>query len=600
MRISIRNKITLTMMAIVLVVIIAIGIMSYSNSKNIVLGQVKQSNYDTLKNANDYFLRKFLSDMEYVVDYWANTDELRNWRNKPNQPKMVTSVPEHFLPIQEQLSGYTKSSPYIAWIYFGPEEDGSLFLTPLDLTMPEDYDCRERGWYKEAVLNRGDTIWSDPYLDAGDVGGIVVTVSKAVEKAGRIVGAVGMDIRLNRLADIFDDIQFGENGYLMLIDGDGVIFSHPEEKMLMTKVCYDTELCGWLYSGKETEIFDYKGVESILSYMDVPGTNWKLLGIMPVDMAAKLTPIKNVIIGIATVSMFFSFIICYFLSAFITKPLSQMLNTIGRISDGDLGQRIDIKANDEFDILEKEFNKMIDTLQELLKERDLSFEELSKLNDEIVKQSNRIKEYSKEKETMNTELSKLLDEIKKNYLTTVRALASAIEASDIYTWGHCERVSGISKAIGEAMGLEESELQTIEYAALLHDIGKIGIPTEILNKRGKLTEAEYELIKKHPGTGYDILTGIGFLENSRKLILQHHERIDGKGYPQGLPGENILRSAKIMAVADAYDAMTSSRPYRRMPLAKKEAIGELIRGKNSQFDAAIVDCFVGVLETVEL
>ena len=93
MRISIRNKITLTMMAIVLVVIIAIGIMSYSNSKNIVLGQVKQSNYDTLKNANDYFLRKFLSDMEYVVDYWANTDELRNWRNKPNQPKMVTSVP---------------------------------------------------------------------------------------------------------------------------------------------------------------------------------------------------------------------------------------------------------------------------------------------------------------------------------------------------------------------------------------------------------------------------------------------------------------------------------------------------------------------------
>lgn len=600
MRISIRNKITLTLMAIVLVVIVTIGIMTYNNSKNIVLTQAKQSNYDTLQNANDYFLRKFLSDMEYVVNYWSKNEDLRNWKNRPNQPKMVRSVPKHFEHIQQQLSGYTQSSPYIAWIYFGPEEDGSLFVTPLDLTMPDDYDCRERGWYREAVLKKDKVVWSDPYQDAGDIGGIVVTVSKAVENDGHIVGVVGMDIRLNRLADIFADIKFGAEGYLILIDGDGVIFSHPQEERLMTNICDAVEFCGWSYSGLETEILDYKGEKSIISSMDVPGTNWRLLGIMPIDMAAKLVPIRSVILKIAAVSLVLSFLICYFLSALITKPLSQMMVTIGRISEGDLNQRIDIEANDEFDILGTEFNKMINILQELLKERDLSFAKLTKLNEEIIKQSDRIKEYSKEKEAMNTELSRLLEEIKENYLSTVRALASAIEVNDVYTWGHCERVSDISKEIGKAMGVGEAELQTIEFAALLHDIGKIGITAEILNKKDKLTEEEYELIKKHPSAGYEILTGINFLEESRNLILQHHERIDGKGYPRGLAGENILKSARIMAVADAYDAMTSSRPYRKTPLTKKEAIKELIRGKGKQFDASIVDCFVSILETVEL
>ena len=197
---------------------------------------------------------------------------------------------------------------------------------------------------------------------------------------------------------------------------------------------------------------------------------------------------------------------------------------------------------------------------------------------------------------MNKELSNILKEIRKNYLSTVRALASAIEANDKYTWGHCERVANISLAIAKEMGLDSKELNTLEFASILHDIGKIGISSSILNKEGRLTEEEFEIVKEHPGIGYEILSDVEFLYDSRKVLLQHHERIDGKGYPQRLYGDNIVQLAKIMAIADAYDAMTSSRPYRKIPLTKEQAIEELIRGKGTQFDEGIVDYFIDLLK----
>ncbi len=595
MGISIRYKITLTMMAIILVMVIVIGIISYDNSKKIILNQVKQNNYNTLKNANDYFLKKFLSDMEYVVNYWAEQEEIVNWKKEPGSPKMVREVPGAFLDIQQQWIGYKKGRPCVAWIYFGPEEDGSLFVAPLDPTMPDDYDCRQRDWYKKAASSRDKAVWSDPYLDAGDIGGIVVTVSRAVEKNGQLIGAVGMDIKLERWADIFDEIEFGDKGYLMLIDNEGVIFSHPDKEKLMTKVCEDAELCGQIEHGDETKIFNYKGSESILSHMKVPDTDWKLIGIMPINLSSKLAPIRNNILSVAIASILFSFLSGLLLSTAITKPLSHMMGAMGKISEGNLDERIDIKSKDEFMVLGDEFNKMIDTLKGLLSERDLNYEKLTYMNEELLEKSKEIEKFLTEKEAMNTELKKLLKELKENYLSTVRALAGAIEANDIYTWGHCERVANISIEIGKALGLDSDDITVLEFASLLHDIGKIGILPGILNKKGKLSEEEYETIKRHPAIGYEILKDVEFLYDIRKVILQHHERIDGEGYPQGLYGENINKLARIMAIADAYDAMTSSRPYREIPLSKEEAIEELIRGKGSQFDGKMIDIFIGIL-----
>ncbi|MDN5302494.1 MAG: hypothetical protein PWQ60_2008 [Thermoanaerobacteraceae bacterium] len=153
--------------------------------------------------------------------------------------------------------------------------------------------------------------------------------------------------------------------------------------------------------------------------------------------------------------------------------------------------------------------------------------------------------------------------MRKIYLETIQALATAIEAKDPYTRGHSERVAMYSSIIAEEMNLPEDFLNTLNFAALLHDIGKIGIPDEILNKPGKLSEYEFDKIKIHPILGANIVGKIDFLAQASSYIRFHHERQNGRGYPEGLKGENIPLGAAILAVADAFDAMTSDRPYRR-------------------------------------
>ncbi len=567
MKISIRDKITLMLLIVLTISISTIGIFTYKNAETIVLNEAKQSSFEKLQNINDYFLSRFMDDMSYVVAYWADNKEIKNYKNKPNQPKMVRSIPSHFQDISDQWMGYINGSPYIAWIYLGNKEDGSLYLAPLDTTMPEDYDCRTRDWYKDAVENKGNSVWSDPYLDAGETGSVVVTVAKAVESESGITGVVGMDIKLARFSDIIKDNRFGDQGYIMLVGGDGEIYSHPDEKMLLSNISYDYELSKQIVSDKGIEIFNYKGKESIISYLTVPKTNWKLIGIIPLNLEEVLAPIKYKTLLIALISVLITFMIGAFLSRMITNPLDDIMEAIHRISKGKLNEHTDIKSNDEFKILGNQFNQMMDSLRQLINERNLNVEELTKMNVEI----------------------------RKNYLSTVHSLANAIEASDKYTRGHCDRVSNISMAIGKNMGVSSEDLVKLEFASILHDIGKIGISSSILNKEGKLTQEEFKIIQDHPKIGNEILCDVDFLFESRKILLQHHERIDGKGYPQKLKGEEISLLGKIISVADAYDAMTSSRPYRKTPLTKKQAIDEMLKARGTQFDGKIIDSFVRLL-----
>lgn len=196
---------------------------------------------------------------------------------------------------------------------------------------------------------------------------------------------------------------------------------------------------------------------------------------------------------------------------------------------------------------------------------------------------------------MSKGLYNLLNEIRANYLCTVKDLANSLEEKDEYTKNHCERVTKYSLVIAKKMGLNEEELLSLEFAGLLHDIGKIGIPIEIINKEGTLTYEEYEVIKRHPEIGHDLLKSMAFLDSSNRILLQHHERIDGKGYPYGLEAREIDKLAKILAVADAYDAMTTVRPYRIDRLTKEQVINEFVRHRNTQFDEDVVDVFVDIL-----
>jgi putative nucleotidyltransferase with HDIG domain len=173
----------------------------------------------------------------------------------------------------------------------------------------------------------------------------------------------------------------------------------------------------------------------------------------------------------------------------------------------------------------------------------------------------------------------------------VDAFSTTLDAKSTYTCGHSERVAEIALAIAKVLGLTESEQMRIHIGAHLHDIGKIGIPDSILNKPGKLTDIEYETMKTHPTIGYHIVSKIRVLKPMADIVWHHHERMDGKGYPDGLKGDKISLASRIVAIADTFDAMTSQRAYREK-LSMDEAIAELKRHRGTQFDAAIIDVVI--------
>lgn len=180
------------------------------------------------------------------------------------------------------------------------------------------------------------------------------------------------------------------------------------------------------------------------------------------------------------------------------------------------------------------------------------------------------------------------------FISTVMALSEAVDAKDRYTSGHSRRVAEYSKMIARRMGKDNKEIEHIYFSGLLHDIGKIRIPEEIINKPGKLTDEEYEVIKIHSVTGYHILKRISNDADIALAAKFHHERYDGKGYPNGLQGENIPELARIIGVADAYDAMASNRSYRDA-LPQEVVRNEIIKGKGAQFDPEIADIMLEIM-----
>lgn len=185
-------------------------------------------------------------------------------------------------------------------------------------------------------------------------------------------------------------------------------------------------------------------------------------------------------------------------------------------------------------------------------------------------------------------------DMRENYLNTIEALVQALEAKDTYTSGHSARVGKLTVIIGEAMEMIEEKIEFLKYAAVLHDVGKIGVSEVILNKEGKLIDTEWDSIRSHPVTGQTIIKGIKFLFDIGHVVRHHHERFDGKGYPDGLEGEKIPFESRIIAVVDTYDAITSDRSYRKGS-THDEAIEELKRVAGSQLDPKIVDIFCKVV-----
>jgi len=194
----------------------------------------------------------------------------------------------------------------------------------------------------------------------------------------------------------------------------------------------------------------------------------------------------------------------------------------------------------------------------------------------------------REAEQREAELQQQLHE---TAIQTATMLAQVVDERDRYTAGHCERLANYASSLGRRFQLSGERLYQLHYAGWLHDIGKVGIPDDILNKPDKLTDAEYETMKEHVEIGTRLVRGIHTLQPAAEMIAQHHERWDGTGYPKGLEGDEIDLEGRILAIVDAYDAMTTDRPYRSA-LSKEAALRELNAQAGAQFDAFVVETFL--------
>jgi len=192
-------------------------------------------------------------------------------------------------------------------------------------------------------------------------------------------------------------------------------------------------------------------------------------------------------------------------------------------------------------------------------------------------------------------LQRSYDQLRETFISTVNALASTVEMKDPYTAGHQRWVTRLACAIAQEMGLAEERIEGLRMAGLIHDIGKINIPAEILSKPGHLSEIQYKMVKIHPQVGCDILREIKFPWPVAEIVLQHHERMDGSGYPQGLSGAEIILEARILAVADAVEAMSSHRPYR-VAYGIEKALEEISQHRGTLYDPEVVDACLRIFE----
>lgn len=356
------------------------------------------------------------------------------------------------------------------------------------------------------------------------------------------------------------------DGYITVSDENGTYIGHSnddlvEQRSVDTNVTKISE--GTLSSRSKVS---YLGHACILQYRKLQKYNWYIMYYQFRDTIVK--PVTNAIITISLVSILSIPIIMFFILRIIKRvdtSLEHLILTTKRIAGGHYKV---INSDFHYD----EFNRVFQSVSEMSIQVEEREEEISALNDEL--------------ET--------------NYYTMAVLLAKAIEAKDHYTGNHCERVRDFSMILGNGYNLSKDELRELKFGATLHDIGKIGIPETVLNKMDKLTDEEFKIIKSHSQVGYDIMLGMPTMHLAKLIILHHHENYDGTGYPYGLVGEEIPILARIVSIADAFDAMTSERAYRNQAMNKNQAFEELKRNAGIQFDPELVELFIELIRNISI
>ena len=313
---------------------------------------------------------------------------------------------------------------------------------------------------------------------------------------------------------------------------------------------------------------DGRKIEMIGSYATAElGSNSRLGVIAIQDERAALASVADMRRQTFIISLFaaiFALLIGFFFAKKLTQPVQELAIGAQRISTGDFSQRINVRSRTELGELGETFNLMTDKIERFI-----------------------------------TDLQRAAEENRQLFLGTVKGLAAAIDGKDPYTRGHSERVSRFSVAIAQGLDLPEDEIEKIRISAILHDVGKIGIDDKILKKPAALTDEEFEIMKQHPQKGYKIMSQIPAMKEFLPGMYMHHEMVNGQGYPQGLKGDEIPLQARIISVADTFDAMTTDRPYQKA-MEFEAALARIKSFVGTRYDERVVASLMAACESGQI
>jgi HD-GYP domain-containing protein (c-di-GMP phosphodiesterase class II) len=432
-----------------------------------------------------------------------------------------------------------------------------------------------------ARMNSRDVIVGRPQIiRSGQEMGL--TIAAPVMEGEEIVAAV---VAVISFQEVFKAVQQSSSKsarelldaglpVVFVVDQNGKAVAHPdaavafsERPMTDLKVVQD-----WLETGAQVQSAlapftldrDGRVTPMLGSYATAELDRNSLLGVVAIqDEAAALASVRDMrkqTLYISLMAAVLALLIGFYFAEKLTRPVRELAAGALRIAAGDFSQRVKVPGRTELGQLGASFNQMTDQVERFVGDLQRSANE-------------------------NHDL----------FLGTVKALAAAIDGKDPYTRGHSERVSRFSVATAQGLGLPESEIEQIRISALLHDVGKIGIDDNVLKKPSALTDSEFEIMKTHPQKGYKIMSQIPAMRDFLPGMYMHHEMINGEGYPQGLRGDEIPMQARIVSVADTFDAMTTERPYQRA-MELEAALTRLKSFVGTRYDAKVVAAFIAACE----
>ena len=369
-----------------------------------------------------------------------------------------------------------------------------------------------------------------------------LVVSIPLSSGGQFTGMLASVVSTDRLLERIRDASVRER-VVFIVDSHGHIVAHPDTTDVVPGrdvastspiVRHLKELPQELRATETMHFFEPDKnnhlVEMIGTYSTIPELGWTVVAQRSLDVARIDAGVKELtaqalsfVVGVTLVALLFG----YLFALGITRPIRGLVESVRAISRAEFHERVQVEGAAEISELAETFNKMAGDIEQYIE---------------------RLKQAAAE----NREL----------FLGSIRMLAAAIDEKDPYTRGHSGRVAKYSIIIGEYMGLDTEELDRLRISALLHDVGKIGVDDRVLKKPGKLTDEEFDLMKQHPSKGANIMRPVAQLKDMLPGIELHHERMDGAGYPYGLVGDQIPMMARIIAVADTFDAITTNRPYQ--------------------------------------